>query len=85
MARLIADLIEQIIQEGKNKGLDQKGIARKAGISPETLSRAKRASDLQLSTLVRLAAAVGLRVALVQDRPVLEKILSGDVFGADRP
>lgn len=85
MQNVISDLLGRIILEGKRQGLDQKKIAEKTGISAETLSRAKKAADIQLSTLIRLAGAVGLRVALVPDRPVLEKILSGDVFGEDRP
>lgn len=83
MMEQIAILIEEIVAEGKNQGLDQREIACRAGISPETLSRAKKSSDIQFSTLSRLAAAVGLRLALVPDRPVLEKILSGDLFGGD--
>ncbi len=83
MQDVISALLGQIILEGKKQGLEQKDIANKAGISQETLSRAKNASDIQLSTLIRLANAVGLRVALVQGRPVLNKILSGDLFGED--
>ncbi len=81
MQDVISALLGQIIVEGKKQGLEQKAIAEKAGISQETLSRAKKASDIQLSTLVRLAGAVGLRVALIPGHPVLEKILSGDLFG----
>jgi len=81
MQDIISALLGQIIVEGKKQGLEQKDIAEKAGISQETLSRAKKASDIQLSTLARLAGAVGLRVTLAPDHPVLEKILSGDLFG----
>ena len=83
MQNVISALLGQIILEGENQGLEQKDVAIKAGISQETLSRAKKASDIQLSTLIRLANAVGLRVALVPGRPVLNKILSGDLFGED--
>lgn len=83
MPEEITSLLEQIIAEGKKQGLEQQDIASRAGISPETLSRAKKAADIQFSTLSRLANAVGLRVTLVPDRPVLEKILTGDVFGGD--
>ncbi|MEK6775555.1 MAG: helix-turn-helix domain-containing protein [bacterium] len=85
MQDVLSVLIEQIIIEGKKQGLEQKDIAHRSGIPPETLSRAKKAQDIQLSTLIRLAGAVGLRVALVPGHPVLEKILSGDVFSEDRP
>jgi transcriptional regulator with XRE-family HTH domain len=84
MHNIISRLLGQIILEGKKQGLGQKDIAEKAGISQETLSRAKKASDIQLATLIRLAGSVGLKVALVPGRPVLEKILSGDVFGENR-
>ena len=83
MQNVISALLGQIILEGKKQGLEQKDVANKAGISQETLSRAKKASDIQLSTLIHLANAVGLRVALVPGRPVLNKILSGDLFGED--
>ncbi|VAX32229.1 hypothetical protein MNBD_NITROSPIRAE02-818 [hydrothermal vent metagenome] len=83
MQDIISTLLDQIILEGKKQGLEQKEIARKAGISQETLSRAKKASDIQLSTLIRLANAVGLKVALVPAAPVLEKILSGGLFRED--
>ncbi len=80
MQALISSLLEQIVQAGKKQGLSQKRIAAEAGITPETFSRAKRASDMQLSTLVRLAGIVGLKVTLSPQGPILEKILSGEVF-----
>lgn len=83
MQSLISELLGKIIDEGKKRGLDQKAIAEQAGIPQETLSRAKKASDIQLSTLTRLAGVVGLKVSLVPAPPVLEKILSGDLFGED--
>jgi len=83
MQDVISALLDQIVLEGKKQGFEQKEIARKAGISEETLSRAKKASDIQLSTLIRLANAVGLKIALVPAEPVLEKILSGDIFRED--
>ncbi len=83
MQDIISALLGRIILEGKKQDLEQKDISHKAGISQETVSRAKKASDIQLSTLIRLANAVGLRVALVEGRPVLNKILSGDLFGED--
>ena len=58
-------------------------IAEQAGIPQETLSRAKKAADIQLATLSRLAGVVGLKVSLVPAPPVLEKILSGDLFSED--
>lgn len=80
MQALISSLLEQVVQAGKKQGLSQKKIAALAGITPETFSRAKKSSDIQLSTLVRLAGIVGLKVTLTSRRPVLEKILSGEVF-----
>ncbi len=83
MQEVVSTLLGQIIAEGRKRGFGQKEIAMRAGISQETLSRAKKASDLQLSTLIRLANAVGLKVALVPAAPVLEKILSGGLFRED--
>lgn len=83
MQSMISELLGQIIDEGKKLGLDQKALAEQAGIPQETLSRAKKASDIQLSTLTRLAGVVGLRVSLVPAPRVLEKILSGDLFRED--
>ena len=85
MQNIMTALLTQIIREGKKQGLEQKDMAEKAGITQETLSRAKKATDIQLSTLVRLSEAVGLKLTLVPASPILEKILSGDVFGEERP
>jgi transcriptional regulator with XRE-family HTH domain len=83
MQTIISELLGQIIIEAKKQGMEQKALAEKAGISQETLSRAKKASDIQLSTLARLAGAVGLKVTVAPAPPVLEKILSGDLFSED--
>ncbi|HEY9051622.1 MAG TPA: hypothetical protein VIQ03_08770 [Gammaproteobacteria bacterium] len=78
----VADLIAEIIHYGKAKGMDQKTIASFGQISAETLSRKKRGEneDMYVSTLSKLAHAVGLKLVLVPDDPVIDKINRGNLF-----
>lgn len=83
---IIQSLLNAIITEGRKQGLDQRDIVRRAGLGDSTLSKAKAADDLKLSTLTKLANAVGLKISLTTNKPNLEKIMSRDVFsqtGAD--
>jgi DNA-binding phage protein len=75
-----AKLLQQLIAQGKAQGLTQVALARRAGITAEALSRAKKAGDMRVSTLADLARGVGLRLALVPDSPLQEKIESGRLF-----
>ena len=73
-------LLAQIIELGKRKGLKQKDLAERAGLSAETLSRAKKSGDLHLSSLQKLANIVGLKLCLSPDEPLMNKINSGSLF-----
>ena len=75
-----ADLLTQIIDLGRRKGLKQKDLAERAGLSPESISRAKKTGDMHLSSLVELARVVGLKLCLSPDQPVLERINQGSLF-----
>jgi transcriptional regulator with XRE-family HTH domain len=75
-----ADLLSQILKLGKEQGLRQFDIARRAGIKPESLSRAKKAGDMRASTLNGLARVVGMKLSLVPDKPLIDKIDSGTLF-----
>jgi len=76
----LQSLLEEIIKEGHKQGMDQQTIVRRAGLGDSTLSKAKAADDLRLSTLIKLANAVGLKVGLSTSQPNLAKILDRDVF-----
>lgn len=76
----LQSLLQEIINEGRNQGLDQQAIVRRAGLGDSTLSKAKAADDLRLSTLIKLANAVGLKVNLTTNQPNLAKILGRNVF-----
>lgn len=78
--RLTSHLLEIIISLGREKGLKQQDLAKRAGLQPESISRAKKTGDMRLSSLEQLAHAVGLKLALVPDQPVIEKINSGNLF-----
>lgn len=80
MADSIRSLLAEIIAAGKAQGLDQKAIVAKAGLGASTLSKAKAADDLRVSTLARLAAVVGLRVCLAPHAATLDKLLSRNLF-----
>jgi len=78
---VVNELLNEIIELGKSKGLKQKDLASRAGLSPETLSRAKKSGDMHLSSLLRLAEIVGMKLQLTSDDPVLDKINNGSLFG----
>jgi len=44
------------------------------------LSRAKKGGNMRVSTLNELAHVVGLKLSLVSDQPLREKIDSGQLF-----
>ena len=73
-------LLAQIIELGKRKGMKQKDLADRAGLSAETLSRAKKSGDMHLSSLQKLANIVGLKLCLSPDEPLMNKINSGSLF-----
>lgn len=77
---IIQSLLSEVIAEGRKQGLDQRDIVHRAGLGASTLSKAKAANDLRLSTLVRLANAVGLKLSFTTNQPNLEKIMNRDVF-----
>jgi len=76
----ISDLLNEIIELSKRKGMKQKDLAQRAGLSAETLSRAKKSGDMHLSSLVRLAETVGLKLQLTTDNQVMDKISNGTLF-----
>jgi len=81
MREVLSRLLEQILEAGRNQGLDQKTLVARAGLGASTLSKLKQADDVRLSTLVRLANVVGLRITLSPNDPVLEKLIERNFFG----
>ncbi|VAW55716.1 hypothetical protein MNBD_GAMMA07-2397 [hydrothermal vent metagenome] len=77
---IAAQLLTQILEKAKHKGLKQKELAERAGLSAESLSRAKKAGDMHLSSLESLANIVGLKLCLSSDEPLMSKINSGSLF-----
>ena len=75
-----ARLLAEILAAARAQGLDQRRLAARAGLSPFTISRLKRQGDASLATLDRLAAAVGLRIALVADDQVVADVERGELF-----
>ncbi len=57
-------LLGQVLEAAGARGFDQAQLANEAGLKPETISRAKKRVGMALSTLSRLASAVGLQVVL---------------------
>jgi DNA-binding phage protein len=75
-----SDIINEIIEKAKTLNISQGELASRAGIRQETLSRAKKNSNLRFKTVEQLAQIVGLRLKLVADNPVTDKIQDGTLF-----
>jgi len=76
----VSNLLNEIIELSKKKGMKQKELAQRSGLSAETLSRAKKSGDMHLSSLIRLAETVGLKLQLTTDNPVMDRISNGTLF-----
>jgi len=74
------DIINEIINAAKSQSISQGELAARAGIRQETLSRAKKNSNLRFSTIEQLAQIVGLQLKLIADNPVADKIQGGTLF-----
>ncbi len=75
-----SQLLTQILEMARHKGLKQKELAERAGLSAESLSRAKKAGDMHLSSLHKLASIVGLKLCFCPDEPIMNRINSGSLF-----
>ena len=75
-----SDIIIKIIETAKTQNISQGELAIRAGIRQETLSRAKKNSNQRFSTVLQLAQIVGLKLKLIADNPVADKIQDGTLF-----
>lgn len=57
-------LVAQILDTARSRGLSQKDLALRASVPEETLSRLKGKADVRTDVLERLANVVGLTVSL---------------------
>jgi len=73
-------LLEKILEAARDQRIGEGQLARRAGITPESLSRMKRRGDGRLSVLARLGRIVGLRLSLVPDDDTLEALRRGEFF-----
>jgi len=73
-------LLRQVLAAANAAGIDQRELAQRAGIRPETLSRLKRKGRGDLDTLGRMARVVGLRLALVADDDLTARIELGNLL-----
>ena len=74
------DIINEIIEAAKAQSISQGELASRAGIRQETLSRAKKNSNLSFSTVLQLAQIVGLKLKLITDNPIADKVQEGTLF-----
>ncbi len=78
----IERLLRLIIEAGANRGLREKDILSRAGLGKTTLSKIKKSGDARMSTLARMANAVGLRLTLAPNNPTLDQLLSRELFSS---
>ena len=75
-----ASLMAEILDQARARGWSQAVLARRASLPDSSISRIKRSGRADLETLARLAAAVGLRLTLVQDSDYTETVSRGELF-----
>lgn len=77
-------LLRLIIEAGASRGLREKDILSRAGLGKTTLSKIKKSGDARVSTLSRLANAVGLRLTLAPNNPTLDQLLNRELFSTEQ-
>ncbi len=78
---VIQDIAEALQAARKKKGMSQRALSKRVGLPQSHLSRIENgAVDLQLSSLIELARALGLELVLVPRHrvPAVQSIISHD-------
>ncbi len=73
-------VLNQILEAAAEQDMDEADLARRAGASPETLSRMKARGNGDFGLVVRLAEVAGLRLTVVPDSDALESLERGEFF-----
>lgn len=60
--RTVDPLLRSILDAAKAKGLNQKTVAERSDMAPESLSRIIRTGRMELGTIRKLAETVGLEL-----------------------
>ncbi len=76
-------IVRQVIEAGAALGLREKDILSRAGLGKTTLSKIKSSHDARVSTLSRMANAVGLRLTLAPKNPTLNQLLNRELFSKE--
>jgi len=74
------NIINEIIQAAKANNISQGELASRAGIRQETLSRAKKKPNLNFTTVQQLAQIAGLKLKLIPDNSIADKVQEGSLF-----
>lgn len=88
MTDSVKHLITDIIVAARRRGLTQRELAERAGLTAVGLSKAKHRGDIRASTLALLAREVDLQLALVPAHTrekAAEAIRSGTFFRTRAP
>ena len=72
--------LARIADAAKSRGLNRRELAVRAGVRPETVSRIASRGTCDFATLERLAAAVGLRLGLLDEVPYAAGRARGEVL-----
>jgi len=70
----LAPVLNTLLSTAKTRGLTQSSLAQMAHIAPETLSRMKQRGNADFAAVAALAKAVGLKIALIPDEDIRDKI-----------
>lgn len=81
----VASLIAEVLRKARDlpTPITAQEMARRIGVTPETLSRMKTRGIGDAAVIADMAAVVGFRLTLVNEDNVKAKILSGGILDAD--
>lgn len=77
---VVRELLDQLCDYAKTKGINKAQLAALAGMPRSTLSRAYARNACTIQTLDALAKPLGLKITLVPNNDLASKLAAGEVF-----
>ncbi len=76
-----AELIDAILHTAEiEQGMRRSEVLARAGLYASAVSRIRATHDCRFSTIHKLLAASGLRLAIVPDNEAAERLMKGELF-----